>query len=165
MKDLKPIDVAKKLKEITKINVFENTRKREVIEIRMLLCYLLRQKLGMRWVNIAKFFSNNGKKMTHATAIHSHKMYSVYKKHNKKLSEIERMFSWKSDLTYDEIDRIHYLESKVKNLEYKLEVQFKHPLINLLKTIPEKRYDETYERIRNIVKSWDWKYKENKVTS
>ena len=46
MKDLKPIDVAKKLKEITKINVFENKRKREVIEIRMLLCYLLRQKLG-----------------------------------------------------------------------------------------------------------------------
>ena len=60
MKDLKPIDVAKKLKQITKIDVFENTRKQEVIEIRMLLCYLLRQKLGMRWVNIVKFFSNNG---------------------------------------------------------------------------------------------------------
>ena len=161
MKDLKPIDVAKKLKQITKIDVFENTRKQEVIEIRMLLCYLLRQKLGMRWTNIAKFFVNNGKHMTHATAINAYKMYSVYKKHNKKLAEIERMFSWKSDLTYDEIDRIHFLESQIKTLEEKLDT----PLIQLLQKIPKNKYDETYERLRTFVKSWEWKSKYEKATT
>jgi hypothetical protein len=161
MKDLKPIDVAKKLKDITKINVFDDTRKREVIEIRMLLCYLLRQKLGMRWVNIAKFFSNNGKKMTHATAIHCYKMYPVYKKHNNKLAEIERMFSWKSDLTYDEIDRIHFLESQIKSLQDKLDT----PLIQLLHKIPKNRYDETYERLCTFVKSWEWKSKHAKTSA
>jgi hypothetical protein len=92
-----------------------------VLEIRMLLCFLLREKLGMRWINIANFFSNNGKPMTHATAIHSYKMYPVYKKHNKNLHDLEKMFSWKSNLTYDEIDKVHYLENKVKNLEQKIE--------------------------------------------
>ncbi len=121
MKDLKPIDLAKELKKVTKINVFENNRKRNVLEIRMLLCFLLREKLGMRWINIANFFSNNGKPMTHATAIHSCKMYPVYKKHNKNLHDLEKMFSWKSNLTYDEIDKVHYLENKVKNLEQKIE--------------------------------------------
>jgi hypothetical protein len=121
MKDLKPIDLAKELKKVTKINVFENNRKRNVLEIRMLLCFLLREKLGMRWINIANFFSNNGKPMTHATAIHSYKMYPVYKKHNKNLHDLEKMFSWKSNLTYDEIDKVHYLENKVKNLEQKIE--------------------------------------------
>jgi len=38
MKDIKPIEVANKLKNTSKINVFENTRKKEVVEIRMLLC-------------------------------------------------------------------------------------------------------------------------------
>lgn len=120
MRQLKPINIANKLKNISKINVFEDTRKREVVEIRMLLCYLLREKMNMRWINIAKFFSNNGKNMTHATAIHSYNMYPLYKKHNKKLKEFEKKFSWKSNLNYDEIDKIHYLENKVKNLQEKL---------------------------------------------
>jgi len=40
--NLKPIELANKLKEITGINVFENTRRRSVIEVRSLLCYLMR---------------------------------------------------------------------------------------------------------------------------
>ena len=165
MNDLKPIEIADKLTKLSGKNPFENTRRKEIIEIRALLIYLLREKLNMRWMYISNFFNENGKTMTHATGMHAFKMYPIHKKYNHKLDEYESIFTFKSDLTYDEIDRIHYLESKVKNLEYKLEVQFKHPLINLLKTIPEKRYDETYERIRNIIKSWDWKYKEDKVTS
>ena len=38
------------------------------------------------------------------------KIYPNYKKNNKKLIELENSFSWKSDLTHDEIDKIHYLE-------------------------------------------------------
>ena len=159
MKDLKPIEIAKKLNSITKTNVFENSRKREVVSIRMLLCYLLREKLKMRWINIAKFFSNNGKDMTHATAIHCYKMYPIYKKHNKKLHEYEKMFSWKSDLTYDEIDKIHYLENQIKNLQEKLN----SPLIELIQKIPENKHDETYERLRTFVKSWQWKSKYEKT--
>jgi len=160
MKNLKPIQLANKLKSITKINVFENTRKREIIEIRMLLCYLLREKLGMRWTNIALFFANNNKPMTHATAMHSYKMYPVYKKHNKKLKEYERMFTFKSDLTYDEIDRIHFLENQIKYLQNKLD----HPLIALLEKIPQYKYDETCERLDSYIKSWEWKNNETKKT-
>ena len=113
----------------------------------------------MRWTNIAKFFNENGKTMTHATVIHCVKKYPLHKKHNKDLDKWERLFTWKSDLTYDEIDQIHYLENKVKNLKQKLE----HPLVDLLKRIPEKRYDETYERLRNITRSYEWKYKDDKI--
>lgn len=165
MKDLKPAEIAEKLKHLSKIDAFKNTRKKDIIEIRALLIYLLREKLNMRWTYISNFFNQNGKTMTHATAMHSYKMYPIHKRYNKKLEEYERLFTFKSDLTYDEIDRIHYLENKIKNLEYKLEEEYKHPLINLLKTIPEKKYDETYERIRAVVRSWEWKHKEDKVTN
>jgi hypothetical protein len=88
-------------------------------------------------------------------------MYPVYKKHNNKLAEIERMFSWKSDLTYDEIDRIHFLESQIKSLQDKLDT----PLIQLLHKIPKNRYDETYERLCTFVKSWEWKSKHAKTSA
>lgn len=156
---MKPIEIAEKLKEVSKINIFDNSRKQDIVDVRSLLCYLLREKLNMRWTNIARFFNENGKTMTHGTVIHCVKKYPLHKKHNKDLDKWEKLFTWKSDLTYDEIDQIHYLENKVKNLKQKLE----HPLVDLLKKVPEKRYDETYERLRNITRSYEWKYKDDKI--
>ena len=54
--NLKPIEIANKIIELSGINIFENTRKREYVEMRALLCYLLREKLAMRWTNISLFF-------------------------------------------------------------------------------------------------------------
>jgi hypothetical protein len=157
--NLKPTQIAIKIQKEAKINLFENTRKRAVVEYRALLCYILREKLRMRWTNIANFFVKRGKHMTHATAIHACEVYPIYKKTNKRLNEIEKLFTFKNNLSYDEIDKVYFLENKIKNLEEKLQ----HPLINLLQKIPQKRYDETYERLRTIAKSWEWKYKEEQI--
>ena len=152
---LKPIQIADKIKELSGINIFENTRKRPVVEMRSLLCYLLREKLGMRWTNIALFFKSQGKSINHATVIHAVKTYRINRNHNNKLMEYERMFKFKSDLNYDEIDKIHYLENKVRNLEMKLI----HPLLGIIKDIPEDRYDETQKFIERLKKGWEWKEK------
>ena len=58
--------------------------------------------------------------MTHATCIHSVNNYKMYKKTNKKLNEIEKLFTFRSKLNLDQIDRVHYLENKCKLLESKL---------------------------------------------
>nr|BAR35572.1 hypothetical protein [uncultured Mediterranean phage uvMED] len=152
---LKPIQIADKIKELSGINIFENTRKRPVVEMRSLLCYLLREKLGMRWTNIALFFKSQGKPVNHATVIHSKNLYEIYKKTNKKLAEIEKLFSFKSSLTIDEIDRVHYLENKCKNLQLKLE----NPLVKLLDQIPEEKHDKAVNDIERLIKSWEWKEK------
>ena len=109
--NLKPIEIANKLREFSGIDPFDNSRQHPVIEIRSLLCYLLRERKRMRWMAISKFFVVNGKSMNHATAIHAVKTYPLNKKHNKKLMEYERMFKFKKDLNYSEIDRIHYTGS------------------------------------------------------
>tara|TARA_R110002012_G_scaffold114056_1_gene260189 strand:+ start:7722 stop:8204 length:483 start_codon:yes stop_codon:yes gene_type:complete len=157
--NLKPIQIAIKIQKEAKVNIFENSRKRPVVEYRALLSYILREKLRMRWTNIANFFVKRGKHMTHASVIHACNSYSIYKKSNNKLEKIEKLFTFKNNLTYDEIDKVYFLENKIKNLEEKLQ----HPLIELLKTIPEKRYDETYERLRTITKSWEWKYRQQNI--
>lgn len=115
--NLKPIEIADKIKKLSGVNIFEDTRRRPIVEMRSLLCYLLREKLGMRWTNIALFFKSQGKPINHATVIHSKRLYTLYKKTNKKLEEIENSFSFRSNLSVDEIDRVHYLENKCKNLQ------------------------------------------------
>ena len=60
---MKPLEIAKNINRQLKVDVFRNTRKQETVEARSLLCYILRNKLRLRWTNIALFFRNNGKSM------------------------------------------------------------------------------------------------------
>ena len=153
--NLKPNQIAKKIIKLSGVDIFENNRRKNQIEFRSLLCYLLREKLNMRWTNIAKFFSDNNKTMTHATCMHAVKNYKMYKKTNKKLDEIEKLFTFKSKLSIDEIDRVHYLENKCKLLESK----YKSPLFELIRNIPEDKETEAIERIGLMLSGWDWKNK------
>lgn len=151
--NLKPIEIANKIIKESGVEIFENYRRKNHIEMRSLLCFLLRQKLNMRWLNIAKFFNDNNKSMTHASCIHAFKNYKMYKKTNSKLEDIENLFSFKSGLTIDEIDRVHYLENKCKLLEKKNDSK----LSKLLKQIPESKESEAEERISLMLRGWEWK--------
>jgi len=155
MKNLKPIEIANKIIEFSGINIFKNTRQRKYVEYRALLANILRNRLSMRWTNIAVFFRSQGKDMDHATVMYSTRQYKMYKKHNKKLEEIEKIFTFKSDLNYDEIDRIHYLENKCNSCETKL----KEPLVKLVRDIPEDRTADVEENIKRLMKAWEWKEK------
>jgi len=75
MRNLNPAEIAEKLIKASGINIFENTRKRDYVEVRALTCFLMREKLNMRLCSIAKFFQDNGKPMDHATVIYAVKNY------------------------------------------------------------------------------------------
>tara|TARA_R110002167_G_scaffold69576_5_gene196014 strand:+ start:1380 stop:1751 length:372 start_codon:yes stop_codon:yes gene_type:complete len=113
-------EISDKIIKKTGVNVFEDTRRKEVIHYRSLLIYLLREKMNLRWTNIALFFKANEKNITHATIIHSHHYYEVYKEQNLKLKELEGQFNF-TPVDLDTLDKIHMLETKVKNLKKKIE--------------------------------------------
>jgi len=113
-------EISDKIIKKTGINVFENSRKKEVIHYRSLLIYLLREKMNLRWINISLFFKANEKDITHATIIHSHHYYNVYKEENSKLKELEKQFNF-APIDIDTIDKIDFLERKIENLKKKIE--------------------------------------------
>ena len=79
--------IANNLSEISKLNPFENTRRREIIEIRSALIKILREYQEMTLNQIASFFTNNNRKMDHSTVLHSLKNYEIYIKYNPKLKK------------------------------------------------------------------------------
>ena len=163
MESYKPEEIGNNIAKMAALNIFENTRKKKYVEYRAMLCFLLREKLLMRWTNIANFFENQGKTMTHATAIHLVKMYPIYKKDNKNLEEIENMFNFKSNLNYDEIDKIHYLENKYNNIAKKYFVlldKLKNPLIKEIVELSDDKTKEVKEKLAILKKSWEWKQKQ-----
>lgn len=160
MHNLTPIEIAVKIKELSGLDVFKNTRQRKYIEVRSLLNHLLRNKLNMRWIHIAQFYIDNGKNYDHSTALYSSDKYHLNAQHNPKLKEIEEIFTFKSDLCYDKIDRVHYLENKVANLENKnleLKNKFNHPMYKVIRNVPDSLIDEVGDKLKLWEKSLEWK--------
>ena len=49
------------VKEVSGLNIFDNTRRRDYVELRALVCYVLRKKLRIGLTNIASYFQSEGK--------------------------------------------------------------------------------------------------------
>ena len=113
-------DISDRIIKRTGVNVFEDSRRKEVIHYRSLLVYLLREKMNLRWTNIALFFKANEKEITHATIIHSHHYYEVYKDENPNIEVLEMQFTF-DPVDIDTLDKIHMLENKIKNLKKRIE--------------------------------------------
>ena len=154
------------VKEVSGLNIFDNTRRRDYVEMRALVCYVLRKKLRIGLTNIALYFQSEGKTMHHATVIHLVKMYPMYKRYNSRLASIEDSFEQLNNLEFnqDSYIRNQYLsynydklQEKYKNLKDNIKT---NPILDVLQDIPEDKIDEVIERINILKKSWDWKSKD-----
>tara|TARA_R110000803_G_scaffold59512_1_gene118140 strand:+ start:1435 stop:1875 length:441 start_codon:yes stop_codon:yes gene_type:complete len=132
MKNPTPEQIGNKVIEMSGIDIYKNTRQNDYVEHRALMCYLMRDKLHMRWTHITRFFNSQGKKMHHSTAIHLLEMYPVYKKYNSDLATIEDCFFFDAKTPHDSIDEVTYLEKKCENLEnecLELREQLANPVV------------------------------------
>tara|TARA_R110000824_G_scaffold159005_1_gene333171 strand:- start:929 stop:1369 length:441 start_codon:yes stop_codon:yes gene_type:complete len=132
MKNPTPEQIGNKVIEMSGIDIYKNTRQNDYVEHRALMCYLMRDKLHMRWTHITRFFNSQGKKMHHSTAIHLLEMYPVYKNYNSDLVAIEDSFFFDAQTPHDSIDEVTYLEKKCENLEkecLQLREQLANPVV------------------------------------
>ena len=79
--------IAKNIIDISGIDVFKNSRKREYVEVRSLLTFMLRHHCRMTFHQIKDFYISKGKKYNHATAIHSLKAFEMNRRYNPKLDK------------------------------------------------------------------------------
>lgn len=155
-------EIAQKVIQLSGINIFEKTRKREVVEMRGLFFYILREKVNMGWTEIARYFEDSGTPINHATVMHSLKNYEIYKSTNKKIQEIEEMIVLKTSMNLKGINRENYLEVKCKKLEEEINrLKNKTPLYKLVNQIPKHLEGEALTRIELLIKGWEWKYKDS----
>ena len=152
-----PLQITTEIKKISGIDIYANTRMADYVEHRSLVCWILREKLQMRWTYIAEIFNKNGKHMNHSTAMHLVKMYPIYRKKNIKLGRLEKKFYFTDNVPFDEIDKITYLEKKYVKLEtehVELKNTLKHSLVSLVIDVPTHRTQELRSKIKAIKKTW-----------
>ena len=79
--------IAEDIIDISGLDVFDNTRKKEYIQMRSLLTFMLRHHCNMKFTEIRDFYESNGKNYDHATAIHSLRSFETNRKQNPKLDK------------------------------------------------------------------------------
>jgi|TARA_B100000085_G_C18283951_1_gene407384 hypothetical protein len=79
--------IAKHIIDISGIDVFDNSRKREYIEMRSLLTFMLRHHCNMTYAEIRDFYESKGKSYDHSTAIHSLKAFETHRRYNPKIDK------------------------------------------------------------------------------
>ena len=89
--------IANEIIKLSKLNVFDNTRKRKYVEARALLCYILRVHKQMTYRSIVEFFTENNKPINHATIIHYINNFESYIKFNHKLNQMLNAVIMKMD--------------------------------------------------------------------
>ena len=81
------LDIARQVSNLAELNPFDNTRQREYVEARALICLILNKYLGIGLSRIANFFKENGKNMHHANVLHLVRSFDTYKFYNKNLDK------------------------------------------------------------------------------
>jgi chromosomal replication initiation ATPase DnaA len=77
--------IAKEINKIAKVDVFQNTRKREVVEARSLLSFILYKYEKMTLQEIGNLFKEKGRSGNHTTVLHSIKSFEKNNKYNNKI--------------------------------------------------------------------------------
>jgi hypothetical protein len=158
-------EIAEKVIELSGINIFERSRKREIVEMRSLFFYILKNKLDMGLTEMSRYFEDSASSINHATIIWSLKNYELYKSTNKRIQEIEEMIILKTSMNIKGINRETYLELKCKELEAEIERLNTKPneskIIDLINKVPKAREGEFITRMELMIKGWEWQYRDS----
>ena len=98
----KAIKIANRIKKITKLDVFENTRKIEIVEVRSLLAFILYKYEKMKLQEIAEFFQSQGKTSSHSSVLHAVNTFETNVQYNRKIGDwLTYLTKSSKDLNYD----------------------------------------------------------------
>ena len=81
--------IAETIKELTDVNILEQSRRRSVVEMRSVANRYLIDVMGLRWTDIVREYAKNGFNTTHASIIHS---YNTYDQHSFYTSDLNLIY-------------------------------------------------------------------------
>ena len=111
----KAIKIANRIKKITKLDVFENTRKIEIVEVRSLLAFILYKYEKMKLQQIAEFFQSQGKTSSHSSVLHAVNTFETNVQYNRKIGEwLTYLTKTSKDPNYD--SKREFVKFKVNHL-------------------------------------------------
>lgn len=118
--------ICESINQICGVNIYENKRTQDLVDIRSMACYILRKDLKFTLYNVRDHFTSNGKKMTHCNVMHNVKLFEEVRKRKPHLNDIRDTIMGTIDPKYlllkrieniEDISKIHQITNCVKHYE------------------------------------------------
>jgi hypothetical protein len=123
--------IAEKVKELSGLDIFKNTRKQEYVDARSLVVFLLYHTKKFRLSDIERYFKSRGKKYDHCTALYAKDNFNNYRKFNKDLDR------WLNILTNKKADIIEKQNMIIEDIK-----ALKEPFLSEVSKIVKENYDK-----------------------
>jgi len=102
--------ICESINQICGVNIYENKRTQDLVDIRSMACYILRKDLKFTLYNVRDHFISNGKKMTHCNVMHNVKLFQEVRKRKPHLNDIR-------DTIMRTIDPKYLLMKMIENIK------------------------------------------------
>ena len=148
--------------EITKLNIFDNSRSNDKASFRALLYKVLNELNGMNDRMISDWFAEKGVKRNRSSIFHALKKIDVYYDSFTRFRVVYDIYfdDKKEETIRKERARLERLKNKTKAIKQIILNKEKDALALLIDTIPDNKRDDIYEMVNLRVKSWEWKSKD-----
>ena len=100
------------INQIYGVNIYENKRTQDLVDIRSMACYILHKDLKFTLHKTKDYFNSRGKKMTHCTVLHNLKVFEQARKIKPELEAVRDSLMTKFDPKYLLLKRIQNIEDK-----------------------------------------------------
>ena len=84
----KQTSVCTAINSICGVNIYENKRTQDLVDIRSMTCYILHKDLKFTLYNVRDHFISNGKKMSHCNVLHNVRLFEKLRGIKPHLNEI-----------------------------------------------------------------------------
>ena len=159
----KALELYNDFKQLTKVDVFNNSRETKIMTLRSLFYKVLKDNNFMNDREIAEFFTEMGKKINRSSIYASLTKIEHYYLNFDFFKDIYDLYFYDLKEKYDLQEQLkkHKLNKVKHHRRFKLSKQ-RDKLDRLIDTVEcEDRRDELYEMINLRIKSWEWKSKDN----
>ena len=148
--------------EITKLNIFDNSRSNDKASFRALLYKVLNEVNGMNDRMISDWFAEKGVSRNRSSIFHALKKIDVYYESYVKFRNVYDLFfddkkKQRERIENKKSERVRIINERIAK---KLEAGERNKIHELADVIPEDRIDEMYEMMTLRIKSWAWKVKD-----
>ena len=104
--------IALQIKNLINVNVFDQSRKQNVVDARSLYCYILRKDYNFTLYEVRDIFRNNGKSFDHSSVHHNVLLFEEVRKRKEIINEARTIILSRLDPKYKLLEIVKGIDSE-----------------------------------------------------
>lgn len=104
--------IAEEINNALDLNLYENSRRLELVDARSIYCYILHKELNYTLYKIRDSLRDKGKKFDHCSVLHSVRIFDEVRKRRKDINELRDKILSRTSIKAHILEKIKKIDSE-----------------------------------------------------